>query len=288
MKRNQIRWILYFDTVPDHLSAIMIKISAVSLLFSLTIGAAQWRCQTDNAATPPPMPAQATSSLTVVAPETGVALVDEDYLLGRFDPAKHPDFEAVKAPYSDRPAMMMRREALDAFKKMHAAAKKEGIVLKIISSTRTFAQQKSIWEGKWKRFATAAPDPEARALKILEYSSMPGSSRHHWGTDIDLNDLNNPAFEPGGKYAKTYEWLTAHAHEYGFCQPYTAKGEQRPNGYNEERWHWSYTPLSKSFLKQYLSQITEDRIQGFEGAETAKTIQVVKYYVGGIHSLCTP
>ena len=172
------------------------------------------------------------------------SVVSKEYLLGKFNPAQHPDFVSVGVPFTDKPGMMMRKEAFEAFKKMSESARSAGISLKIISSTRNFEQQKSIWEGKWSRFAKEAPAPKDRALKILEYSSMPGSSRHHWGTDIDLNDLNNPSFERGGKYEKVYEWLAAHAHEFGFCQPYTPG---RPHGYHEEKWHWSYTPLSKPF-----------------------------------------
>ncbi len=121
--------------------------------------------------------------------------VDISYLLGKFDPAARKDFVAVGKPYSDKSGMMLRKEAFEAFKKMFEAAEKDGIALKIISSTRNFDRQKEIWEGKWTRFARDQPAAKDRALKILEYSAMPGASRHHWGTDVDLNDLNNPSFE---------------------------------------------------------------------------------------------
>jgi len=209
--------------------------------------------------------------------------VSKEYLLGKFDPAKHADFVSVGKPYADKPGMMLRKEAFESFKLMWESAQKSGISLKIISSTRNFEQQKAIWEGKWGRFAKEAPEPKARALKILEYSSMPGSSRHHWGTDIDINDLNNPSFEKGGKHEKVYEWLAAHAHEFGFCQPYTAG---RPYGYHEEKWHWSYTPLSMSFLTQYKKSIQDADIQGFLGSNLAGEIGAVKHYVLGINQDC--
>lgn len=216
------------------------------------------------------------------APQPAVS-VTTDYLLGKFEPAKHADFVAVGKPYSDKEKMMLRKEAFEAFKKMFEAAQKEGVTLKIISSTRNFYRQKEIWEGKWTRFAKDAPAAKARALKILEYSSMPGSSRHHWGTDIDINELENHHFEKGGKHEKTYQWLTEHAHEYGFCQPYTAG---RPSGYFEEKWHWSYMPLSKPFLEQYSNNIKDTDIEGFKGAETATEIGIVKNYVLGINAAC--
>lgn len=113
---------------------------------------------------------------------------------------------------------------------MHAAALKDSVQLVIISATRNFEAQKGIWEAKWtgERLVNDAdisktiPDPRQRALKILEYSSMPGSSRHHWGTDIDLNDLSDAHFQTG-KGKKVYDWLRTHAQKFGFCQPYSKK-----------------------------------------------------------------
>ena len=150
-----------------------------------------------------------------------------DYLMGKFDPATHPDFVEIAAGYANRPGMYLRRDAYEAFRNMHAAALKEGVRLQIVSAARNFTAQKGIWEAKWtgsrliengKNAAQAYPDPVQRALKILEYSAMPGSSRHHWGTDIDLNNLS-PQFFESGQGKKIHDWLAAHAAEYGFCQP---------------------------------------------------------------------
>ncbi|MBK8555473.1 MAG: M15 family metallopeptidase [Lewinellaceae bacterium] len=225
---------------------------------------------------------------TSAVPST-FARADENtlhYLMGQFEPSERKDFVKVGRPYSDKDGMVLRRETFEAFRKMWNAARKDGVMLNIISSTRNFDRQKAIWEGKWERFAADAPEPEARALKILEYSSMPGSSRHHWGTDIDLNDLENSSFAPGGKYANVYRWLSRHAQEYGFCQPYTEQDEKRPNGYHEEKWHWSYMPLSGPFLAQYKANISNEMIGGFKGAETARSIHIVENYVLGINPDC--
>jgi D-alanyl-D-alanine carboxypeptidase len=227
--------------------------------------------------------AQATAVGAESAADSVPGKADINYLLGKFDPATRSDFVSVGKPYTDKPGMLLRKEAFEAFKKMFEAAEKDGIGLRIISSTRNFEKQKAIWEGKWSRFEKEAPGAKTRALKILEYSAMPGSSRHHWGTDIDLNDLNNPAFEKKGKFEKAYAWLDAHAHEYGFCQPYTAG---RTSGYHEEKWHWSYTPLSRVFLEQYNDNIKDSDIEGFKGAATASEIGIVKNYVLGINERC--
>jgi zinc D-Ala-D-Ala carboxypeptidase len=211
--------------------------------------------------------------------------ITTDFLTGRFNPSKNTDFVAVGKPYTTKTGMMMQSEAFESFKKMFDAAQKDGISLNIISSTRNFDQQKAIWEGKWARFADTKA-PVDRALRILEYSSMPGSSRHHWGTDIDLNDLNNPSFEGKGVHAKVYQWLVTHAAKYGFGQPYTPIGTARPYGYHEEKWHWSYLPLAKKYRTQYVNTIKDEDINGFKGAETAIAIKVVERFVGGVSADC--
>ena len=35
-------------------------------------------------------------------------------------------------------------------------------------------------------------DDDAAIDKIIEYSTLPGTSRHHWGTDIDIIDAEPP------------------------------------------------------------------------------------------------
>ena len=217
------------------------------------------------------------------------------YLLGKFDQTRDTNFARLRnehAAGSGRGAYL-QKEAYEAFIQMHDAAKKEGITLIIKSATRNFNYQKGIWERKWngqtpvagKNLAREVKDPFERALLILRYSSMPGTSRHHWGTDIDLNAFTNDYFEKG-QGLKEYEWLLAHAPEYGFCQPYTAKGSDRPHGYEEEKWHWSYLPLSIAALESYQALITSDSIKGFEGAEVADSLRVIQRYVLGINKAC--
>jgi LAS superfamily LD-carboxypeptidase LdcB len=216
------------------------------------------------------------------------------YLTGRFNPARHPDFVKVAAKYTDGDPYVLHQETYASFEKMHAAALADDVKLVMVSATRNFKRQKQIWEAKWngKRLLEGKdkadevyPDPADRARAILRYSSMPGTSRHHWGTDIDLNDLENSYFAEGnGK--KVYDWLTANASNFGFCQPYTAKGDARPNGYEEEKWHWSYLPLATQLTDYATSALKDTDISGFAGAEAAPQIGVLENYVLGINLAC--
>lgn len=225
--------------------------------------------------------------------DTPDIIVDENYLLGMFEPTKHSDFVPIKQEHTTKSSAYLRKDTYEAFVRMHDAAKKEGIDLIIVSATRNFYAQKGIWESKWTGgtkvsgmdLSKEVKDSVERAKYILLYSSMPGTSRHHWGTDIDINNLNDDYFLSGqGK--KEYEWLTNHAHEYGFCQPYSKKGTDRETGYEEEKWHWSYMPVSGQLIQQYKSKITYDKITGFKGSGTGKLIDVIQNYVLGIAAKC--
>lgn len=215
--------------------------------------------------------------------------IDKNYLLGKFDPATDSRFVQLSSTHASGSALnrYLRKETFDAFQKMAEAAKKEKIYLVIISATRNFDSQKRIWENKWNgktkvegKDLTTIADLNERARLILLYSSMPSTSRHHWGTDLDLNSLD-PKYFAAGEGKKIYDWLTTHASEFGFCQPYTAKANGR-TGYEEEKWHWSYVPLSKMFLAEYKNEIQYSDITGFLGSETAVSLQVIEKYVDGV------
>ncbi len=217
---------------------------------------------------------------------------DADYLMGKYNPNTHPDFITIAPQYASANGMRMRKDAYEQFIKMYEAAKKDGINLKIISATRPFHHQKSIWEAKWNgqrqvdgKMLPKDMEPKQKAMKILRWSSMPGTSRHHWGTDIDLNDLNNSYFEKGnGK--KIYDWLVTNAATYGFCQVYSVKGTARPDGYEEEKWHWSYLPVARILTNLYKEKLSNGDISGFTGSESAELIDIKTKYVLGINPDC--
>lgn len=219
---------------------------------------------------------------------------DLNYITGKFDPAKHPDFVKIEAQYADRDGLYMRKDAYQSFKRMWTTARIADINLTIKSAARNFDYQKGIWERKWtgktkiesgKDASKVYPFGKERALAILKYSSMPSTSRHHWGTDIDLNNFENDYFATG-QGLKEYEWLTANAGEYGFCQVYSEKGDDRPFGYELERWHWSYLPVARELTNLAKKIMKDSFISGFEGAESAKEIGVLEKYVLGINPMC--
>ena len=210
--------------------------------------------------------------------------VSVGFLLGQIAYEKDSRFIKVPSNRSTKSCYLLKEVNL-AFDSMAIAAQKAGISLKVVSGGRNFEMQKSIWERKWNARRPNFKSDKETALDILKYSSMPGTSRHHWGTDLDINSVD-PSYFSSGKGKIEYDWLKKNAASFGFCQTYDNKTVSNRTGYSEEKWHYTYMPISNKLLKQYNEKITNDLIIGFLGCSTAKEIDVVKFYVNGISPLC--
>lgn len=208
-------------------------------------------------------------------------IVSKEFLLGQFDYTKHQSFDKLKPEHSNR-THYVQKQVKDSIESMFNAAKKEGIYLKVISATRNYSAQKAIWDRKWKKAKAEGLNDFEAAQKILLFSSHPGTSRHHWGTDIDINSVEPEYFETErGK--KEYKWLVENAAKYGFCQVYSNKNDGR-TGYEEEKWHWSFLPLANRYFnlyKKYLTQLNGENLDSLYMG-----IGLKKNYVLGINQNC--
>ena len=209
--------------------------------------------------------------------------VDKNILLGKLYYKKDTNFSIVNTKYSSK-TIYLRNEVLLKFDEMYNAALKDGIKLLIISGTRSFNHQKHIWDRKWAKNIMKM-DSISTIKEILKYSSMPSTSRHHWGTDIDLNNLQNSYFEKGeGK--KIFDWLVKNAFKYGFHMTYDNQEESKRTGYKMEKWHWSYMPISEQYLLQFNQDIKYEDICSFKGSKFAchEDIDIIKNFVNGINT----
>jgi LAS superfamily LD-carboxypeptidase LdcB len=182
----------------------------------------------------------------------------------------------------------LRLEAHEAFLQMKKAAYSDGIDLKIVSSYRSFERQEIIWERKYIRYTEDDGMPPLKALdKIIEYSTIPGTSRHHWGTDIDIVDgyrkvegdvLVPEKFGSGGPYADLKKWMDENSEDFGFFLVYTDEPKRR--GFKYEPWHYSYAPISKPMLSAFrrINILQLLRQEEFYGSEHFTT-GFVKNYV---------
>jgi len=151
---------------------------------------------------------------------------------------------------------------------MCQAARGAGFDPFAVSSFRSFDRQLTIWNDKFSGLrpvldASGQPldvlalDEDARVRAILLWSALPGASRHHWGTDVDLIDRNSvppgyrvqltaAEFDRGGPFEAFHEWLVRHAPEYGFFKPYRGV----LSGVAAEPWHWSHAAVAEPARQQ--------------------------------------
>ena len=164
------------------------------------------------------------------------------------------------------------------FLNLRRAALADGIHLAPISSFRSFSRQLAIWNGKFsgeKTMLDASGRPidvnelssSGRIEAILLWSALPGASRHHWGTDIDLIDTQATApdyrpqlitqeFAPGGPYAALAEWLDTHAARFGFFRPFRGV----LSGVQAEPWHFSFAPVAENARRALTPSVLQKAI----------------------------
>jgi LAS superfamily LD-carboxypeptidase LdcB len=177
-----------------------------------------------------------------------------------------------------QPTCQLHYEVVASFLAMRDAAATAGIDLNARSTFRDFDTQLAIWNRKWQGERTIF-DRQGRAIDrskladadavdaILCWSAVPGGSRHHWGSDIDVVDtaavpqgyavqLVPEEYAEDGIFARLSAWLDANMNAFGFFRPYrTDRG-----GVSPEPWHLSYGPvalpaleaLSLSMLRQVI------------------------------------
>lgn len=153
--------------------------------------------------------------------------------------------------------------AVVPFMHLRGAALAAGFDLQLVSGFRDFSRQTAIWNGKYsgerplydaqgRALDAAQLSPPERISAILAWSALPGASRHHWGTDVDIVDaraagadyrvqLNAEEFAAGGPFAPFSAWLEAHAGRFGFFRPF--RGVR--SGVQPEPWHFSFAPLAE-------------------------------------------
>ena len=231
--------------------------------------------------------------LAASAPADSTTLFPLDstaYLTGRYKPDTTTGFVRLSERLSGDQRHWLRAEATRDLERLVAAAEAQGVWLYVVSATRTHNRQRALWEARFDGSRTSMgrnllelfPDEGQRCRALMRYSAPPGLSRHHWGTDVDLNSLSMAYWEsPAGR--KALDWLEAQAGEYGYVMAYPAG--RRGAGPSYEPWHWSYAPLSQPLLRDFQRQVTDSEIKGFSGAEQVRRLDWRKFVFGVNESL---
>lgn len=165
---------------------------------------------------------------------------------------------------------LAQAEAGAALRRLRTRAKAEGFNLTVASGYRDYSRQLAIFNAK-ARAERPVHDDQGRALcrddfddrawlhAILRFSALPGTSRHHWGTDFDLWDaaavatdyvlsLSPEEYAPTGPFADFTAWLSERIDAddaEGFYRPY----DRDRGGVAPEPWHVSFRPSAARMVE---------------------------------------
>lgn len=180
--------------------------------------------------------------------------------------------QLVEAPLL---ACRVHRQMLDPLLFLAERAASAGFIFKVASSYRSFERQLLIWNNKARGLRPVLNDvgevmdinslPERdKVFAILRWSALPGASRHHWGTDVDVYggaqidpdyqlQLTVAETQGDGPYAEFHRWLDDELAQGNsdFFRPYA----QDRCGIAPEPWHLSYAPLATNFSQQLSTEI---------------------------------
>lgn len=199
-------------------------------------------------------------------------------LLPDFDLVGENDQDLISYPKDNA---KIHSQVLTPLIDLIAKARAAGFDLRVASGFRSFERQLLIWNSKANGLRpvldeTGQPidisllSDDEKLFAVLRWSALPGASRHHWGTDIDVYDasgisddyqlqLTVEETEGDGPFAEFHRWLSQelerNPHE--FYRPYVAGvGSISP-----EPWHLSYAPLANLFATQLTEDVLRVKLQ---------------------------
>ena len=147
----------------------------------------------------------------------GIPVVSKDHPISRHYQRKHPTDHGLE------------REVAAALARMTAAARADGVTVRVRSAYRSYAEQDRILKRKIVEYGD-----ESLARR---YNAAPGRSEHQTGLAVDLWD--GVTWGLAVRNTKVGRWLWKHAREYGFILRYPP-GKEKITGYAYEPWHFRY------------------------------------------------
>ena len=176
--------------------------------------------------------------------------------------------------------LTVHQEIIPSFLKLKKHLEQFNINLSLVSGFRSFDHQLKIWNAK-ARGERVLYDKEENELiykdlspneimhAILRWSALPGASRHHWGSDIDIYDHNIKTKkevdltlnECQQDFKELYSQIDPFLNECGFYRPY----DKDRGGVSPEPWHLSFKSLSQGYLEQYTIDFFKKSVSETQG-----------------------
>ncbi len=197
-------------------------------------------------------------------------------------------------------------DVLEPLLALKAAAASDGIELQVVSGFRDFEAQLRIWNMKYRGERPlydeagnirehASLDATQLIERILCWSALPGASRHHWGTDIDVVDraampenyrlrLLPEEFGPQGVFHRLSLWLDENIARFGFFRPY----DVYRGGVYPEPWHLSHAAISAAALRLLTADLIAETVRASDVLGKAEVLaqlpEIYRKYVINIAS----
>lgn len=192
--------------------------------------------------------------------------------------------------------LLINKNIENDLKKMQAAAKEDGVSIALLSSYRSFEQQLKIWNEKATGKRVIRNDDEMIVNiedlnedelihAIMRFSAVPGLSRHHFGTDMDVYDPNSidesykvklvgSEYDDEGPFAKLNQWMDTNLESFGFYRPYSHDRGRLA----QEPWHISHRETAMEFVGQLTAEKMHSFFDQFSNEEF-KLIEKVKSHL---------
>ncbi len=178
---------------------------------------------------------------------------------------------------------LLDKNTASAFQRLRRRAAASGFDLRVASGFRDYQRQWHIVNSKLLGVRTVRHErghmlqrrdfsDEQWLHAVLRFSALPGTSRHHWGTDLDVYDgatvdadyqlaLTPAEYAPEGPFGPLTDWLSeriAADDAEGFFRPY----EDDMGGVAPEPWHISYRPSTANLRAALRPELLADLWRG--------------------------
>ncbi len=221
----------------------------IKYCFFLLILGLSVSCASQRMAVKTSLPRESAPAATATPiPVPPVPVLTDEQLLGFVRPP-----EMISDPQTGQLALPA---VMRAFGRLKEQAKADGWNLILVSGYRSYRDQRRVWNQSDDSYLQrGATNQKKRVKAVMSLVSVPGLSRHHWGTELDISEsslrgqLVNVEPDTPGKVLKFYAWMQNNAPQYGFCQVYLG----RKGSVHSEPWHWSFLPYSKKYQRQFMA-----------------------------------
>ncbi len=190
------------------------------------------------------------------------------------------------------PGYFLHEQVIEPYRALLKLAAEAGLELRLASAFRSFDRQLVIWNDKasgarpvfddgGKPIALGDLSDIDKVRAILRWSALPGASRHHWGTDMDVWDagavsgdyqlqLAPEEYASGGVFHRLSRWLddfidndhSVDNKDSGFYRPYGSRSKDwHGGGVAPEPWHISYRPVAERYQRSMTQALLQNVLE---------------------------